>query len=214
MKYTPTEITYLENNYADKPAAEIAQELNCTVRAVYMLANKRHLRKSDDFLRKMGKKLQLLGRSNRFKKGNTPANKGKKTIYKSEKTQARQQAGQYHKGHLPHNAKHNGYLSIRADGYVWFRISKAKWAMMHRLLWEAETGETLTKEDNIIFKDGNRLNIIFNNLEKLTHAELMQRNGICNYPPELRQTLRINAKLKKQINKIIKRKEKEWHVTN
>jgi hypothetical protein len=52
----------------------------------------------------------------------------------------------------------------------------------------------------VVFKDGNQLNCIIENLECISNAELMQRNTIHRFPAELKSTIRLVNKLKRNIN--------------
>jgi len=112
----------------------------------------------------------------RFIKGHRPWNKGKKGINIGGKET------QFKPGHLPHNTKQNGDISIRKDKsgrpYKYIRISKGKWELLHRYKWEKYNGK-IPKGMLVVFKDGNSLNCNINNLELITRKENMQRNRNC-----------------------------------
>jgi hypothetical protein len=71
--------------------------------------------------------------------------------------------------------------------------------MKHRLIWEQAYGP-MPKGTIIIFKDKNRRNFALDNLEAITLKENMERNRMTKYPPELRNLIKLNNKLKKKLN--------------
>ena len=136
-------------------------------------------------------------------RGHVPANKGKKM---PNEIKEKIKHTFFKKGHKPHNAKIDGYISKRLDKrngrtYLYIRISEGKWEEYHRYVWEKQNGK-IPAGMNLIFKDGNTLNCNIDNLELLTNAELMKRNSIHNYPEELQVKIRKLAKLKKTLKKL------------
>lgn len=155
---------------------------------------------------------ELRKRQTQFKKGDTPVNKGKKqTEYMTPEQIQRTVATRFKKGNEPHNTTTDGQISIRKDTlrdgtvkhYKWIRIGKAEWKMLHVKVWEDEHG---TVPDGhiiiIIFKDKNTMNITLDNLECISMAENMQRNSIQRYPGEVKEMIRLTAKLKRKIKKL------------
>lgn len=216
--FTPQEIKILVKDYPNKSTIKIAEQLGRHIFSVYNKAFSLNLKKTKEYLSspESGRHQKGVSFQNNgsFKEGHVPSNKGKKQIFKSETTRAKSTATQFKKGNLPHNTKYDGCLSIRYDkksniGYVYIRISKANWQPMNRVLWEAKTGEKLTDKDNIVFKDGDQSKVVFENLVKLTHKELMARNTIQNFPEEFKDLIRLKSRLNKQITKILERKNDE-----
>ena len=84
-------------------------------------------------------------------------------------------SGMFKKGNEPHNTKYNGYERISKDGYVEVRVAKGVFKCKHRILWEEHFGEI---EDgmNIIFKDGDPMNIVIENLKKVPDSYLAIKN--------------------------------------
>lgn len=103
----------------------------------------------------------------------------------------------FHEGHIPHNTKHDGYISTRGQ-YKWIRISKNNWMQLHRYIWEQHNG-VIPPGANIVFKDGNSLNCEIENLQMVSNQNLMKDNSIMNYPEELRSTMRAVGQLKRTI---------------
>jgi len=109
--------------------------------------------------------------SSRFEKGYIPWNKGLKGIHHSPKTE-------FKKGHLPHNTKYDGYISLRTkknEQYYYIRIAKGKYTTYQRYLWEKNFGK-IPEGMIIVFKDGNSLNCDLKNLEMISRAENLKRN--------------------------------------
>lgn len=129
-------------------------------------------------------------------------NKGKKQVdYMAPDQIEATKKTRFKKGNLPHNTREDGDLTIRSDGYVWVRLAVAKWELLHRVIYMQHHNESLSSTDNIIFKDGNRSNFDIDNLEKISHEELMARNTIQRYPEDLKRAIRALAKLKRTIKK-------------
>lgn len=147
-------------------------------------------------------------RDSRIQKGAAPPNKGKKWAdYLSEEQQDLLRKTQFKKGEDNHNNKYDGCISIRHDHtnrhggktYKYIRLSKGKWKQLHVKVWEDANGP-VPKGHAVVFKDGNTMNIVLDNLELVTRVELMRRNTIHRYPAELKHTIKILKKLKKQID--------------
>jgi len=97
-----------------------------------------------------------------------------------------------------------GAERLSKEGYLQRKINddmpfKNRWKGVHILVWEEENGPV--PDGHIVtFKDGNKLNIAIENLELITQAENMLRNTIHQYPKELKEVMRLAAKLKRKIN--------------
>jgi hypothetical protein len=59
----------------------------------------------------------------------------------------------------------------------------------------------------VAFKDHDKSHIVLENLELISRNELMRRNTIHNYPPELKQTIRLARKLTRVIQERASGKE-------
>jgi hypothetical protein len=205
--FTEKEIQYLKDHYSDIRSDIIAKKFNRPISSVYNKAYSLGLTKSEEFLASpesgMFIKGSTIGKEFRFKKGHISANKGKKMspeLYKKCKPTM------FKKGHLPHNTKQDGEISIRhfntGSPYFYIRLSLGNWKELHRFLWE-KVNEPIPKGYNVVFKDGNQANCEIKNLELISDAELMQRNTLHNYPKDLQNLIQIKGALQRQINKII-----------
>lgn len=200
-KWTKSEDAIIRKHYPDNYCSMVAAMLNRPVSQVYNRAYALGIEKSEAFKEKelrqrQADRLKKIGAQHRFTKGHVPANKGKQmpaTVYeKAKKTM-------FKKGQLPYNTKYNGHERISVDGYVEIRIDVGKYVQKHRYLWEQENGP-IPKGMALVFKDGNKQNLDLTNLELITRQELMKRNSISRFPPELRSAIHQVHKLKRIIN--------------
>lgn len=205
-KWSTAEDNYMRENYPHMRSDKIAEKLNRSLRSVYSRANLLSLEKTPEFLKSpdsgMFVKGSTVGQAYRYPKGHIPVNKGK-TMPKEVREKIKHTW--FEKGHLPHNTKTDGEISVRKDTrtgieYKYIRISLGEWKELHRHVWEKENG-TIPKGMNVVFKDGNSLNCALENLEMISDAELCSRNTIHRYPTEIKETIRLVGKLKKEIRK-------------
>jgi hypothetical protein len=59
----------------------------------------------------------------------------------------------------------------------------------------------------LTFRDGDKTNLSIENLELITRAELMRRNSIHNYGPEIAQLGQLKGALLRQIRRKSKNEE-------
>lgn len=139
------------------------------------------------------------GTKGHFSKGHVPANKGKKMspeIYEKVKHTM------FQKGHAPQNHRPVGSERVSRDGYIEIKVAEPdKWKLKHRVLWEESRGK-IPKGSILIFVDGNKQNVVLDNLrliERGTHA-VMNHEGLCNYEEEFKDTAIAIAALKRQTS--------------
>jgi len=201
--WTDQEIVLLRQMYADNRTDAVANILGISISSVYQKALALGIKKSEEFMQSensgRANVLREKGKLYRFEKGHISWNKGKKM-----KVTGRMAETQFKKGLLPHNTKHDGAKSVRKDRsgrpYTYVRVSKAKWRMEHVMIWEQNHGP-ITNGMVVVFKDGNTMNVQLDNLEMINRGELMRRNTIHRYPPELISVIKANKKLIKTIEK-------------
>lgn len=148
-----------------------------------------------------------------FKKGQIPANKGKKM---SPEQKEKCKHTFFQKGHLPGNTIGEvGAISIRTYGVrngdssykiQYIQHEYLKWKPLHIHNWENQNGQ-VPKGFCLWFKDGNQMNAEVENLELITRKENMQRNSIQRYPEEVRQVMQMRGAINRQINKKEKKHE-------
>ncbi len=196
---------YLERHYADQPTAELAKAMGRSEQAVYRMATKLGLKKSDAYLASEAsgrmRKGDDRGARTRFATGHVSHNKGKKM---PSEVYAKLQRTMFKKGQLPHNTKYDGYISVRRDNdgrqYLFIRVALGRHVHLHRHLWEQAHGP-VPPGYVIAFKDGNQGNCVLENLEMITAAERMKRSTIHNYPPEIRNVMRLLGRLNRELKK-------------
>ncbi len=156
-------------------------------------------------------------KSNCFKPGTIPPNKGKKwSEYLPIETQERCRKTTFKKGSVPPNKQKVGSISIRTygvhEGQREYKIKMIKtgegghdWLPLHVYNW-INAGNEIRKGYVISFKDGDSLNPVIENLELISMKENMLRNSIQNYPEDLKEIMLIKGRIKRQITKFSKQK--------
>ena len=208
--WTKEELDYLRKNFPDNPTKIIAEKLNRSEKSVSSQANVLGLKKSEEYIKKINyiriEKCIEKGKKTRFQKGKKPWNAG----IKMTNEQKSKLKGLFKPGHIPATAKKNGDISLRRDGsgitYLYIRIDVGKWELLHRRIWEKHNGP-IPENCNIIFKNRDRFDFSIYNLECITNAELMKRNSIHRFPNDLKKSIILTSKLKKEIFKQLNTKQ-------
>lgn len=142
--------------------------------------------------------------SGEFKKGFTPWNKGKQM---SKETKKKLERTWFQKGNITFNTLPVGTTRTTRDGYKEIKIAEPNvWALYQRYLYEQAHGEKLTKEDIILFADGDKTNFDIDNLVKVNRANLLllNRRGLIFDDPEL---TKAGVNVSKLIEAMHKRKK-------
>lgn len=113
--------------------------------------------------------------SGRFKSDQTPWNKGKNYNAGGRSVETR-----FKKGSKPPKCRRVGEVFTIIDGtgkpYQFIKLATHRQYPYGRYVWEQTTGEKLTKNELITFRDGNPQNCSFDNLQKITKAQNANRN--------------------------------------
>ncbi len=212
QEWTPKEDRRIIELYPNCNTKELAKELGRSYKTVLNRAYFLGVKKSKAFLQKQGEKLKASGKAHRFKKGHTPMTKGKKqTEYMTPEAIARTAKTRFKKGHKSHNALRDWQETERKDSkgrpYIFIKVPGIRKAVLkHHWLWEKHTGKKVPKGYNVVFKDGNTLNVTIENLECISNAGLMSRNTLHNYPKEIKEIIQLKGAVQRQINKTKKQK--------
>ena len=136
-----------------------------------------------------------------FKKGLIPHNKGKKM---SAETYQKVKGTMFKKSNIPKNHREVGSERITVDGYVEIKVAEPnKWKVKSRVLYEQYHDVKLTRNDVIIFLDGNKLNLDVDNLFLISRAALARFNQDKFYSdnPEITKAAALMAELKTETRK-------------
>lgn len=157
--------------------------------------------------------------ASRFQKGIVPHNKG---VRRPGWSPGRMAETQFKKGRPASEARNYlpiGSLRICADGYLVRKVTDdqsiapaRRWIGVHRLVWESANGP-IPHGHVVVFRPGrattDESKITLDALEIVTRGELMKRNTIHRYPPELKQVIKLNARVQREIATRSKSHEKQ-----
>lgn len=204
--WTSAEKRRLRKLYPNTSTKAIAEELGHPVSSVYGMATKLGLTKSDEYLASPAacrlRRGDNVGKSTRFQKGIRPWNTGMKGLQPG----GRAKETQFKKGHRPKTWVPIGTEVVTRDGYLKRKVrddaergmSRRNWKFVHVLLWEEQNGP-VPDGHAVVFKNGDRSDIRIENLDLINRCDLMSRNTIARFPPELRKTIHAVAKLRRTI---------------
>ncbi len=203
--WTDKEVSLLREIYATSTKIELEKLFGRSTDRIYQKAYALGLKKGKEIISQQSREVWQRnpnhpGRKNTFKKGHKTFNKGlKQTEYMSIEMIKKTKATRFKKGNRPHNWKPVGYSRIDKDGYVEIKIREPDvFQLYNRYVWEKQYG-SIPEDHNIIFRDGNRYNFDIENFECISNAELMNRNSIVRYGPDLRKAMALTRKLNKAI---------------
>ena len=206
--WTDKEVETLRRLYPDVLCKEIARQMGRCITSIYGMANKLELHKSEAFKESeySGRitKLLIKGAEYRYKKGHKPFNKGLPMgEFMSPETQQKFSLKTFRKGHIPHNTKKDGQISMRRDNngytYKFIRTSLGVWEALHVYNWEKQNGP-VPDGFIVVFKTPDKINCEISNLELITREDNMRRNTIHRYPDELKTAIRTLNKLNREIH--------------
>jgi hypothetical protein len=98
-----------------------------------------------------------------------------------------------------------GTERISKDGYLERKVNEdlplqRRWRAVHLVMWEAVNGP-VPKSHAVVFINGDKRDVRLENLRLITRAELMKRNTLHNYPPEVARTVQLIGALNRQIRR-------------
>lgn len=205
MRWNDEAVALLRLHYPDMPMPELSALLGRHARVIYSKAYALELKRSAEYMASPAacrlRRGDNVGAANQFKKGNRSWNHGQSGYYAG----GRSADTQFSKGTRPHNWRPVGFERVTFEGYLYRKVrdtgvSKNDWQAVHTLLWIEHHGP-LPEGLLVVFKDGNKNNIVIDNLELVSRAQLMARNTIHQYPPELADLMRVIGKVKRAVKK-------------
>ena len=190
MKYTDEMKQFILDNYKGRYNQELAdlfnQKFNTNITSRMIKTYKANNKLNS-------------GLTGKFRKGQTPHNKGKKMpkeVYEKVKHTM------FAKGNVPPNHRPVGSERISKDGYIEVKVAEPnKWRLKQRVVYEAAKGK-IPEGCTIIFLDGNKRNFDIDNLRCITRSELLYLNcnGL-NNSNEITETGILMARLDRTKNK-------------
>ncbi|WP_302027998.1 HNH endonuclease signature motif containing protein [Eubacterium ventriosum] len=190
MKYTDEMKQFILDNYKGRYNQELAdlfnQKFNTNITSRTIKSYKANNKLNS-------------GLTGKFRKGQTPHNKGKKMpkeVYEKVKHTM------FAKGNVPPNHRPVGSERISKDGYIEVKVAEPnKWRLKQRVVYE-ETKGKIPEGCPIIFLDGNKRNFDIDNLRCITRSELLYLNcnGL-NNSNEITETGILMARLDRAKNK-------------
>lgn len=190
MKYTDEMKQFILDNYKGRYNQELAdlfnQKFNTNITSRTIKSYKANNKLNS-------------GLTGKFRKGQTPHNKGKKMpkeVYEKVKHTM------FAKGNVPPNHRPVGSERISKDGYIEVKVAEPnKWRLKQRVVYE-ETKGKIPEGCPIIFLDGNKRNFDIDNLRCITQSELLYLNcnGL-NNSNEITETGILMARLDRAKNK-------------
>jgi hypothetical protein len=208
FKWTDKNIEILKAMFPDNRSADVAQTLNTKLHIVRGKARKLGLQKSAEYEKQRmlnaAKFLQLSGKANRFQKGNTSWNKGKKIGMYGRTVET-----VFKKGNRPPNTANVGDTALIKGGYLKIKVAEPnKWQLLNHYIWEQHHGKPVPKGFVLWFRDQNPLNCAIENLELISLKELRNRNSIHQLPEDLKLAFYAVGLLRRTINRRIKNAQK------
>ena len=195
--WTPEEDADLTRLYATEASArEIGVALGRTKLAVKNRVHTLGLKKPDDATN-----------SGRFLPGQTSWNKGKKGLVMGGRSAETRFKPGHRGGRAVEVVQPIGAERI-VEGYLQRKVNDdmplhRRWKFVHVMLWEEVNGP-VPAGCVVVFRNKDKADIRIENLECITRRELMARNTVHNYPPELRQVIRLKGVVSRKINDLTK----------
>jgi hypothetical protein len=218
--WSAAELKMLRKLYPNRPTQELARTFHRSVSALHGMAKKEGLKKSEKYLHSDEcdcrlKKGSQIGKRFRFPKGHVPANKG---IRRPGWYTGRMRETQFKKGHVPHTWRPVGTILVDGDGYLRIKVRERVpgdkqgwdsnvWPCLHHLVWMERRGG-IPAGHMVIFKDRDRTNVKFENLELISMGDNARRNRMWGrLPPELCKAIQLNAVLKRVLRRLDGKKQ-------
>ena len=186
-KWNAKELQLLNDLWPNTPTEEIAVIIGRKGAYCWKKAKDLGLKRSDEFLKQQhemfANTLRTHGIKSRFVKGQTAHNKGKKwDEFMPKESQERSRKTQFPKRNVPKNWKPIGWERKTRDGYIEVKVRDdygenriKNFELKHRLLWEKINGPILNGM-MVKFKDGNKENIVIENLFLASMGENLIEN--------------------------------------
>lgn len=204
--WTKDEDDLLRRRYPHESTDSIAADMGRSKSSIYARVASLWLHKSDSFMAQKRtesvQKLNEMGAKHRFQAGLVPWNAGRRFVPGGRSIETRFKPGQ-----KPHTWRPIGTERLTKEGYLERKVmdtcvTKNDYKPVHHIVWEEAGRGEIPPGHVLAFKDGNKRNFALENLELLTRKQLMARNTIHNYGPEVAQLAQLRGAIKRQINRL------------
>lgn len=210
--WTDEDLFVLRRRFPHERTDDVARALGRPYSAVAQKAASLGLVKTPEYLaspaahRWDGRK----GEGTRFQPGQTAWNKGVRGVVG---VQEACRATQFKPGRPAHEARNYqpiGTLRLCRDGLLEQKVTDdptvvpaRRWVAVHRLVWERVNGP-IPAGHAVVFKPGMRTavedEITADRLECITRRDLMLRNTVHRYGPEIAKVAQLRGAINRQIN--------------
>jgi hypothetical protein len=210
--WTALEEQLLRELYPDLPCVDVAALLDRSCLAVYQVARRLDLFKSDAFHasdmsgRVQRGRLSPAMKATQFKPGIVPWNTGTHWVAGGRSAETR-----FKKGHKPQTWVPVGSFRISGDGALERKVNDlpgpnhVRWHPVSRLVWEAANG-VVAKGHMVVFKPGRKTQVLeeitLDRLECISRAENARRNHPRSSNPELAKLVQLKGAITRQVNRI------------
>ena len=208
IKWTEEMEQFLINNYEGKDCIELSKMINKKFNTHF--TNKHISNKKANLKRRRGIDLTTYINYGKFRKGKSPANKGKKWgDYLSKEQQEKAKLTLFKKGNIPPNRREIGDERIDKDGYIKVKVRDGclnnNWELKHRYIYGKQHGK-LPKGYKVIFADGNRRNFDPDNLIAVSSSQelILNRRKLRFEEQDLTKSGVLIAKVIDKANKKLK----------
>jgi len=201
-RWTPLQLDALRTWYPHTKTAKVAEALGMSIALVNRKAYRIGLKKTPEYMASADacrlRRCSTEGLLHQFPKGHTPWNKGVKGVcYEGCKPT------QFKPGQKSHTWMPLGSERLSKEGYLQRKmtdtgVTRRDYVAVHRLIWIEHYGPIPTGH-RIAFKDQDKKNIVIENLELVSPAEIMRRNTVHNLPEELKDVLKLKGALNRRI---------------
>lgn len=209
--WQPWEEQFLREHYADSLTVHLAEVLGVSIKRVLAKANSMGLKKSVALIAETARERTSRpdhgSRRTRIQPGQAPWNKGTHFVAGGRSAETR-----FKPGTRPHTWVPVGSYRV-VEGMLERKVNDlpgpntVRWKPVSRLVWEAAHGP-VPPGHTVVFRPGRKTTdpalITLDALECISRDELMRRNSIHRYPPELVEIHRLRGALNRQINRLTK----------
>lgn len=205
IKWTEEMEQFLINNYEGKDCIELSKMINKKFNTHF--TNKHISNKKANLKRRRGIDLTTYINYGKFRRGKSPANKGKKwDDYLSKEQQEKARTTCFKKGNIPQNHREVGSKRVNVDGYHEIKVAEPnKWQLEHRVIYEKAHG-TIPKGSKVIFADGDKDNLDLDNLVLVSSSQelILNRRKLRFEEQDLTKSGVLIAKVIDKANKKLK----------